>query len=217
MKNSSYLIILLALALLFVSYKWITSTSGSGDSNKIENMQKTTIEEIMTRTSVRSYTDREIEPEKLDTLLRAAMAAPTAGNKQPWRFVIINDRNILKAISEDFPTMKMAEKAAVAIIACGDVTSTFDGEGREYWTQDVSAATENLLLAAHAMGLGAVWCGIYPISERVNKFSEMLQLPENIIPMACICIGYPDGENTPKDKWRPDYIRYNSWNGDIYK
>lgn len=196
MKNSTYLIILLALGLVFVSYKWINSSSS--DNN--EAVQKSTIEDIMTRTSVRAYLDKEVESEKIDTLLQAAMAAPTAGNKQPWRFVVINDKSILNVISENFHTMTMAKDASVAIVMCGDVTATFDGDARDYWIQDVSAASENLLLAAHAMGLGAVWCGIYPQVSRVEQFSEMLHLPENIIPMACICVGYPSGETTPKDK-----------------
>lgn len=208
MKNSIYLIILLSLGLIFVSYKWIKSTTRIEDT---QSAQKTTIADIMTRTSVRSYTDKEVSEETLDTLMRAAMAAPTAGNKQPWRFVIINDRSLLDSIGTNFNTMTMASKAAVAVVMCGDVTATFEGEGRDYWVQDVSAASENLLLAAHAVGLGAVWCGIYPQSERVKQFSEMLRLPEEIIPMACICIGYPEGETTPKDKWHPEYIRYNSW------
>lgn len=210
MKNSTYLIILLALGLVFVSYKWI-STSTSPSSSGAEILQKSTIEDIMTRTSVRSYVDKEVGSEQIDTLLRAAMAAPTAGNKQPWRFVVINDKATLNAISENFHTMTMAKQASVAVVMCGDVTATFDGEGQGYWIQDVSAASENLLLAAHAIGLGAVWCGIYPMSERVQQFSEMLNLPENILPMACICIGYPSGETTPKDKWKPEYIHYNSW------
>lgn len=207
MKNSTYLIILLALGLVFVSYKWINSSSS--DNN--EAVQKSTIEDIMTRTSVRAYLDKEVESEKIDTLLQAAMAAPTAGNKQPWRFVVINDKSILNVISENFHTMTMAKDASVAIVMCGDVTATFDGDARDYWIQDVSAASENLLLAAHAMGLGAVWCGIYPQVSRVEQFSEMLHLPENIIPMACICVGYPSGETTPKDKWKPEYIHYNTW------
>ncbi len=207
MKNLSYLITLLAIALVIVSYKWIASAT------QAENVpvQKSTIEDIMTRTSVRSYSDKEVGKEQLDTLLRAAMAAPTAGNKQPWRFVVIDKKELLDSISANFNTMKMAQNAALAIVMCGDVTATFDGEGRDYWIEDVSAASENLLLAAHAIGLGAVWCGIYPISERVSRFSVMLGLPENVIPMGCICIGYPAGENTPKDKWKPEYIHYNSW------
>lgn len=207
MKNSTYLIILLALGLVFTSYKWISSSS----SNVGVDVQKSTIEDIMTRTSVRAYSDREVGSEQIDTLLRAAMAAPTAGNKQPWRFVVINDKATLNAISENFHTMTMAKDASVAVIMCGDVTATFDGDGRDYWIQDVSASSENLLLAAHAMGLGAVWCGIYPQMSRVEQFSEMLHLPENIIPMACICVGYPAGETTPKDKWKPEYIHYNTW------
>lgn len=208
MKNSTYLIILLALGLVFVSYKWIDSSS-TADSQP--TVQKSTIDDIMTRTSVRSYSDRKIEPEKIDTLLRAAMAAPTAGNKQPWRFVVINDKTILDSISENFHTMTMARDASIAVVMCGDMTATFGGDGRDYWIEDVSAASENLLLAAHATGLGAVWCGIYPLPERVEKFSKMLNLPENIIPMGCICIGYPAAETTPKDKWHPEYIHYNTW------
>ena len=210
MKNSTYLIILLALGLVFVSYKWI-STSASASTSGDETLRKSTIEDIMTRSSVRSYSDKEVGREQMDTLLRAAMAAPTAGNKQPWRFVVINERAILDSIADNFGSMTMAKQASTAVVMCGDVTSTFDGEGQGYWIQDVSAASENLLLAAHAMGLGAVWCGIYPMSERVSHFSEMLHLPENIIPMACICIGYPAGETTPKDKWKPEYIHYDTW------
>lgn len=207
MKNSSFLITLLTLALVFVSYKWVSSSNEAKDIPE----KNSTIEDIMTRTSVRSYSGKAVESEQLDTLLRAAMAAPTAGNKQPWRFVVIDNQDLLDSISSNFDSMKMAQNASVAVVMCGDVTATFEGEGQDYWIEDVSAASENLLLAAHAIGLGAVWCGIYPLTERVNKFSDMLNLPENIIPMACICIGYPSGETTPKDKWKPEYIHYNSW------
>ncbi len=209
MKNSTYLILLLALGLIFVTYKWISTSnipsvenSDSGDN---------AIECIMTRTSVRAYTSEPIDSTALETMLRAAMAAPTAGNKQPWRSIVITDTTKLNYIATNFNSMTMAKQAPLAVVMCGDVTATFDGEGREYWVQDVSAASENLLLAAHSLGLGAVWCGVYPISERVEKFSELLDLPENIVPMACICIGHPEGESTPKDKWNPENIHYNSW------
>lgn len=212
MKSSTYLIALLALGLLLIAYRWIWSTStDTSSTDNSELVRKSTVEDIMTRTSVRSYSDKEISKEQIDTLLRAAMAAPTAGNKQPWRFVIINNKKTLKTIGENFNSMSMAKEAALAVIMCGDTTATFPGEGRDYWVQDVSAASENLLLAAHAIGLGAVWCGIYPLKDRVTAFSEMLKLPDNIIPMACICVGYPAGENTPKDKWNPDYVHYNYW------
>lgn len=203
MKKSALFVPVVALGLAFASCSGGES-SASSDCNA-------TIETILTRTSVRSYSDREVESGKIDTLLRAAMAAPTAVNKQPWRFVVVNDKATLKSISENFGSMRMAAGASVAVIMCGDMDATLEGEDHDYWVQDVSAASENLLLAAHALGLGAVWCGIYPVSERVAQFSEMLSLPENIIPMACICLGYPSGEFTPKDKWKPEYIHYNTW------
>lgn len=210
MKNSSYLITLLAVALVFVTYEWIDSSTDSATIT--QPVASATYEDIMTRTSVRSYSGRQVDSLAVDSLLRAAMAAPTAGNKQPWRFVVVTDTASLNYIAAHFRSMKMAADASVAVVMCGDVTATFDGEGQEYWVQDVSAATENLLLAAHSMGLGAVWCGVYPISERISEFSSLLCLPENIIPMACVCIGYPEAETTPKDKWNPDYIHYNVWN-----
>lgn len=213
MKNSTYLIILLALGLVFTSYKWVTSStsSSSSESDSTSSAVNASIENIMTRTSVRAYTDRVVEKATVDTLLHAAMAAPTAGNKQPWRFVVVEDRATLDSISANFKSMTMAKEAALAVIMCGEPAATFPGEGVGYWIQDVSAASENLLLAAHAIGLGAVWCGIYPMSDRVAKFSQMLNLPSGITPMACICIGYPSGETTPKDKWTPEYIHYNTW------
>ncbi len=211
MKNSTYLIIILVLALVGVSYKWISSSANTDD--RLPSVRKSTIDDIMTRTSVRIYSDIEVTAEQVDTILRAAMAAPTAANKQPWRFVVINDKAILDSISNNFKTMTMAKDASLAIIVCGDLDATLDGEGRDFWIEDTSAASENILLAAHAMDLGTVWCGIYPQMDRVARFSTMLDLPETIIPLSCICIGHPVGEPVPKDKWHPEYIHYNSWNG----
>lgn len=207
MKTSLIINLFLAAALVVVSYKLVndkpsepqpvTSTSAGGN--------------IMTRTSIRHYTDQPVEDEKIETMLRAAMAAPTAGNKQPWRFIVIDDKSTLGRISEMFPSMKMAVKAPLAIVVCGDTTATFKGEGVDYWIQDCSAATENLLLAAHDQGLGAVWCGIYPISERVAKLSELLQLPDSILPLNVIPVGYPAESPQPKDKWKPENIHHNTW------
>lgn len=171
MKNPVYLIILLALGLLFVSYRWAVSASGPDKENITA---ESTISDIMSRTSVRAYTDRAISESQVDTLLRAAMAAPSAGNKQPWRFIVIRDKETLSYIADNFNSMTMMKNAAVAIVVCGDTAATFPGEGVDYWIEDTSAATENLLLAAHAMGLGAVWCGVYPMSDRVKVFSEKL-------------------------------------------
>ncbi|MBD5247593.1 MAG: nitroreductase family protein [Barnesiella sp.] len=211
MKNYKFLTILLAIGLVIVAYKWVACSTSQTETTAGEVVEKSTIDDIMTRSSVRAYSDKEVEAEKIDTLLRAAMAAPTARNLQPWRFVVITDRALLDTIGANFGSMTMAKNASLAIVTCGDLSAAMEGEGRDYWIQDVSAATENLLLAAHAMGLGAVWCGIYPVSSRVADFSALLSLPDNIIPMACVCIGYPAAESTPKDKWHPEYIRYNSW------
>ena len=209
MKIQTLIIVLLALGLVFVSYKWATA---SGNSDKEENTESNVaLENIMTRTSVRSYTADTISSNDIETLLKAAMAAPTAGNKQPWRYVVVQNRATLDSIGANFGSMKMATLAPLAILVCGDVDATFPGDGRDYWIEDTSAAMENLLLAAHSIGLGAVWCGIYPMPDRVAAFSEMFSLPENIKPMGIAMIGHPDGSHTPKDKWNPDYVKYESW------
>ena len=105
----------------------------------------------------------------------------------------------------------MAAKAQLAIAVCGDMTKAMDGDGRDFWIQDASAATENLLLAATAQGLGAVWTGIYPSERRTAIVREILQLPEHVIPLNIIPVGYPAGEATPKDKWNPDNIHNDRW------
>lgn len=209
MKNSVYLVILLSLGLVFVSYKWVSSLNTQ--SEDIAGNHVSTIEDIMSRTSVRAYSDRSVSESEVDTLLKAAMAAPSAGNKQPWRFVVLRDQKILEYIGNNFHTMTMVKDAEVAVVVCGDLKATFEGDGKDYWIEDVSAASENLLLAAHAMGLGAVWCGVYPQMERVRQFSELLHLPDDIIPLNCIAIGYPAGDTTTKDKWKPEYVHYNTW------
>jgi nitroreductase len=164
------------------------------------------IEGIMTRTSVRAYDDRSVDDATIETLLRAAMAAPTARNAQPWKFIVIKDKKTLSVISDSCRTMPMAKNAALAIVVCGDLNKTLAGEGREYWVQDTSAATENLLLAAHSLGLGAVWCGVYPQHERVEFIQHLLNLPQNLVPLNVIPIGYPVSAQSPKDKWNPDNI-----------
>lgn len=174
--------------------------------------QEAVIEAIMTRSSVRAYTSQVVEEEKIETMLRAGMAAPTAGNKQPWQFVVINDRAILDALPEVAAGMKMAPQAPLAIAVCGVPAESFPNVP-EYWVQDCSAATENILLAAHAMGLGAVWCGAYPDggSGRVEKITELLNIPEGTVALSVIIIGYPNAEPVVKDKWNPAKVHYNKF------
>ena len=214
MKNSTFLIIILAIALVGVSYKWVTSTNSK--ANTIQTASGNPVyENIMSRSSVRAYSDKKISNEQIDTLLHAAMAAPTAVNKQPWRILVLQDKALQDSISANMNSMKMATDASAVIILCGDMDATFE-KCPDYWVQDVSAATENLLLAAHSMGIGAVWCGVYPVTDRVNWFQKIFKMPDNIIPLACVCLGYPSAANTPKDKWIPEHVHYNTWDN-IYK
>lgn len=211
MKTSQLLNILLAVALVVLSIKIVRDNGSKDESDTVSG--RAAMENIMTRTSIRVYQDKPVSEETIEQLLRAAMSAPSARNQQPWRFIVIKDKNTLKAISEKFDNIKMATKAPLAIVVCGDKKATSPGEGAEYWVQDASAATENLLLAAHSLGLGAVWCGIYPIQERVGQLKELLNIPDDIVPLNVVPIGYAAEDPAPKDKWKPEEIHYESWTG----
>lgn len=167
------------------------------------------IKNIMTRTSVRQFTDQPVSAADIETLLRAGMAAPTAVNKQPWHFVAVTDKAKLKELSGG--RGRMLEQCALAIVVCGDMTKALPGKGQAYWIQDCSAATENILLAAHALGLGAVWTGVYPMDERVAAVSAAVKLPETIVPLCVIVIGHPAEQPAPKNKWKPENVSYNEF------
>lgn len=166
---------------------------------------------IMTRASIRKYTDQPISKADIETLLRAGMAAPTAVNKQPWHFVAVTDKAKLKELSGG--RGGMLEQCALAIVVCGNMDKALSGKGQAYWIQDCSAATENILLAAHALGLGAVWTGVYPMDDRVTAVSKAVKLPETIVPLCVIVIGHPAESPTPKDKWKPENVSYNEFGG----
>lgn len=178
------------------------------DSNTVRN--DAALDCIMTRTSVREYTDKQVPDSIVETLLKAAMAAPTAMNKQPWQFVVVTDKAVREAIAQADQYIR-AKEAPLVIVACGDLAKEEEGEGRDFWIQDVSAATENILLAAHAQGLGAVWCGIHPIKAREKAIADILGLPKDIVPLSAVCIGYPAHEHQPKDKWNPKAVHYDKY------
>lgn len=169
--------------------------------------QQAAYENIMTRTSIRSWEDKAVEPAKVEMLLRAGMAAPTAVNRQPWHFVVLDKRESIDLLASGRGG-GMVRKAPLAIVVCGDMTKALEGDAREFWVQDASAATENILLAANAIGLGAVWTGAYPIGDRVNGIKEALGLGEHLVPLCVILIGYPHEHPTPKDKWKPENVTY---------
>ena len=168
-----------------------------------------TISSIMTRTSIRQFTSQPVSKSQVEMLLRAGMAAPTAVNRQPWHFVVVSDKAKLTALGAG--RNRMLEQCPVAIVVCGDLDKALSGKAQEYWVQDCSAATENILLAAHALGLGAVWTGVYPIDGRVSAVTSLLQLPSAIVPLCVIAVGYPAEQPTPKDKWKTENVSYEEY------
>ena len=176
-----------------------------------EFMENQAITNIMTRVSVREFTGEKITEAQIDTLLRAAMAAPSAINKQPWAFIVVTDEEKIAALGEALPYSRCSNHPAVAIIPCGDLSKAIPGEMSAFWVNDVSAATENLLLAAHAMGLGAVWTGLHPDMNRAKMVQEMLGLPEYIIPLCVVPVGVPAEQPEVKDKFKAENIHYNQW------
>ena len=167
-------------------------------------------EAILTRRSIRQYTNETVSEELVTKLLKAAMSAPSANNQQPWYFVVITERVKLEKITEFHPYAKMLIQAPMAILVCGDLKSE-TSIGLDYWVQDCSAATENLLLAAHAEGLGAVWLGIHPRKDRVDRIKTLFSIPENIVPIALVAVGFPAEQKSPSERFNKSRVHYNSW------
>ena len=166
------------------------------------------LDNIHARKSVRSYTDEPVTPEQVETLLRAAMAAPSGKNVQPWRFVVVTRPETKKKLAVGFN--KMIAKAPVVIVVCGKTTNRLGGTNNN-WTADCAAATENLLLAAESLGLGAVWTACYPYDDRMQPAIEALGLPDDVTPYCIVPVGHPAGDNKPKNKWNPGHIHYEKW------
>ncbi len=167
-----------------------------------------TLEAIHSRRSIRRYEDRPVPEELVRKLLAAASSAPSARNQQPWQFVVIDDRQMLGEIAEVNPNAQMARRALLAILVCGDLgLETLPG----YWVVDCAAAVENMLLAAHALGLGAVWTGVYPRQERMDGLRQIARLPEGIMPHSLVVLGYPAEHPVPQDRFRPERVHRNGW------
>lgn len=161
------------------------------------------LQAIHERRSIRKYTDEPVSDETVRELLDAAMMAPSAGNAQPWQFVVLRDRKALESVQSFSPYAGMAAKAPLAILVCGDLSKEkYPG----YWVQDCSAAVQNLLLAVHAKGLGAVWTGVHTRKEREDGFRKLCALPENIMPLAFVIIGVPAQEAHAQDRYQAERV-----------
>ena len=167
-----------------------------------------TLEAIHTRRSIRDYQDKPVSAELVEEIIGAAMMAPSAGNVRPWQFIVLDDPEVLARIPAIHPHGAMAEKAPVSIMVCGDLSlEKYPGN----WIADCSAATQNLLLAAHARGLGAVWTGLYPEQDRIEGFRALLGLPEQVVPLVLVPMGYPINPGGRQDRFEPAKIHRNRW------
>lgn len=168
------------------------------------------IEFIFNRRSIRIYNGQAIPDELVKDLLEAAMAAPSAVRKDPWRFLVIRNKDTFQKIVEFLPNGKMLLEADLCILICGDIEKAHDRQ-ESYMIQDLSAATENILLAAHALGLGACWLGIHPRKDRIQGIKNLFNLPENIIPVTGISLGWPAENPKPRTRFNPDFVHSEKW------
>lgn len=165
-------------------------------------------EALRTRRSIRKYTAQPIAGEDVRTMLGAAMLAPSAGNRQPWHFVVVDDRATLDRIATEHPYAKMAADAPLAVVVCGDLDAE---KTKGFWVQDCAAATQNLMLAARALGIGSVWCGLHPVEDRVAPIRRILGLPDNIIPLSLVVMGYPAQDFSQADRYQENKVHHNHW------
>lgn len=197
-KIFSFFCLFLAITAVFscTSSKEEKGASGSGNA---------ALDNIFERKSVRTYLDKGVEKEKIDLMLRAAMAAPSGRDVRPWEFVVVSDRAKLDSMAAALPYAKMLTKVRNAIVVCGDSAQSF------YWYLDCSTAAQNILLAAEGLGLGAVWTAAYPYEDRMEVVRKHTNLPANILPLCVIPFGYPATKEQPKQKYDAKKIHYNQY------
>jgi nitroreductase len=176
------------------------------------NIEK--LDYILDRRSIRRFTDQKIDSEHIRSLLTAAMYAPSAVNMQPWHFVVIDENSMMEMIMEIHPYARMLQTASHAVVVCGDEQLQHD-DG--YWVVDCGAATQNLLLAAHTLGLGACWVGLHPREERKSAFSRLLKLPSHVKPFALVALGYPEEQKPRPNRFHGTKVKYNGWNNAYFQ
>ncbi len=170
-----------------------------------------TLETILSRKSVREFRQGEIGNDTLDLIIRAGMSAPTAVDRRPWEFILIKDKSTLGKLAAELPYAKMAAHASAGLVVAGDTNRQWGGADSEFWVQDCSAATENILLAVESLGLGAVWTALHPYEDRKKTVTDLLRIPPNVIPLCFIPIGIPARDSAAKDKYDVLLIHYEKW------
>jgi nitroreductase len=167
------------------------------------------IEIMMSRRSVRTWEDKPVPEELVKKILSAAMQTPSARNQQAWQFIVLNERKVLDQVAQTAPGARHAEKAPLGIIVCGDMSLETAMAG--YWVQDCAAASMSILVAAYSLGLAGVWTAGYPNMERANGLAKIVELPEKVIPLSMMLLGYPDTRPAPEDRFQEDRVHYNHW------
>ncbi len=169
---------------------------------------------ILDRRSIRRFSDQKIDSETIKAILTAAMYAPSAVNLQPWHFVVIDHSSMMKKIMEIHPHARMLQTASHAVVVCGDLQLQHD-DG--YWVVDCGAATQNLLLAAHTLGLGSCWVGIHPREEREVSFSRLLTLPFHVKPFALVALGYSEEQKPRPERFHAEKVKHNGWETSFFQ
>ena len=168
------------------------------------------MEALLTRRSVRHYTEEPVTEEQIEKLLHAAMAAPSAGNERPWHFVVLTERRLIDAIPEFHPYSKMLLHAPAALVVIGDESLE---KYKGFWVQDCAATTQNILLAARDQGLGSCWLGLYPLEDRVKAMRKLLGLGDHLIPFCVVALGHPTETPREADRYDASRVHYNGWAG----
>jgi nitroreductase len=165
---------------------------------------------IFKRRSIRVFKPGVIPQETLEALLKAAMAAPSACAKDPWHFVCVRKPETLARLASALPNGQMLPSAVAGIVVCGDLQEAHDHQV-SYMLQDCSAAIENLLLAANALGLGACWLGIHPRPDRIQKVTAILGLPSQVLPVCCVALGWPGETKEPRTRYQASRVHAEKW------
>ena len=190
---------------MFMAMTAMISCSSSKEEKGTTGTGNAALDNIFERKSVRTYLNKGVEKEKIDLMLRAGMAAPSGKDLRPWEFYVITERASLDSMAAALPYAKMLTEARYAIVVCGDSTRS------SYWYLDCSAVTQNILLAAEAIGLGAVWTATYPYADRMEVVKKYTGIPEQINSLCVIPVGYPAMPHSPKDKWDASKVHMNKW------